>query len=104
MNDIRHPQQRKALARKNQLLAVVQENQGLTKKDIASVCYANFGWFPRTTKEHLDLLIEFGALRLEEDQIFTSDYKPHEDQLTLTDLSTIVDKMQVQKGGEEGVS
>lgn len=66
-HDIRHPAQKKVLARKNQLLGIIEECQGIYRKKLITLCWVNFGWSKRTTREHIDLLIEFGSIVLDQD-------------------------------------
>lgn len=86
-HDIRHPSQKKSLARKNSLLGIVADHEGIPRKKLITLCFVNFGWSKRSTKEYLDLLIEFGSLVLdpETDRLYTYTHAQSSKQLTLPD-------------------
>ena len=69
--DMRHPMQRRSLARKNQLLGIIADHEGISQRKLITLCYVNFGWYPKTTKINIGLLIEFGSLVEEEGRLYT---------------------------------
>ena len=79
--DHRHPAQVNSLRRKNQLLSIIEDNQGIICNKVLALCWVNYGWSKRTTKEYIDLLIDLDILvKDEEERLYTRSHTPDPDE------------------------
>jgi hypothetical protein len=67
-----HHAQVDSLRRKNQLLTIIDEHPGIFRKKMIALCWVNYGWNKRTTKEYIDLLMDLDILvKDEEERLYT---------------------------------